>query len=59
MFNSYRLFVPRVRDSNPRGREAGETRSVFRRSVQGAKRRRSGARAAQPHAESLIAHHRF
>ena len=38
-----RFFVGERRDSNPQGCEVKETRSVFQRSTQGAKRR-SGAR---------------
>ena len=47
-----RFFVSKRRDSNPQGYGAEETRSVFQRSTQGAKRR-SGTRMPQADAESL------
>ena len=43
LMNLERFLVGKRRDSNPQGCEAEETRSVFQRSTQGAKRR-SGAR---------------
>ena len=43
LMNLERFFVGKRRDSNPQGCGAEETRSVFQRSTQGAKRR-SGAR---------------
>ena len=49
---------PSQRDSNPQGCGAEETRSVFQRSTRGAKRRSESGRR-QPHATSLIAHHRI
>ena len=44
------FLLPMRRDSNPAGCGAEETRSVFQRSTQGAKRR-SGSGRRQPHAD--------
>ena len=44
------FLLPMRRDSNPTGCGAGETRSVFQRSTQGAKRRGESGRR-QPHAD--------
>ena len=52
---SYRLGLGQMPGIRTReGAEPGKRASVFRRSAQGAERCRSGARAAQPHASSLL-----